>query len=145
MRPVMKAWARPVALGVIRVDDEMLVFQGHDEVKNEVYYRPLGGTIEFGEHSEAAIRRELREELNVTVVAARLLGVIENAFTFERGPRHEIDFVYAISVTEIERLRGEAIAAVEADGSPITCLWKPLAAFEGGERLYPPGLLPMLR
>jgi ADP-ribose pyrophosphatase YjhB (NUDIX family) len=111
-----------VALGVIRVDDELLVFRGYDQSKDETYYRPLGGTIDFGEHSEAAIRRELREELNVRVVLARLLGVIENAFTVNGQPGHEIDFIYEVSVVEIDRLRAGPIVAAEADGSPLTCL-----------------------
>jgi ADP-ribose pyrophosphatase YjhB (NUDIX family) len=97
--------ARPVSLGVIRVGEEILVFRGHDPVKNETYYRPLGGTIEFGEHSEAAVRRELREELGVTVAAAQLLGVIENRFVVNGQPGHELDFVYLVSVDELERLR----------------------------------------
>ena len=137
--------ARPVALGVIRVDDELLVFRGYDRSKNQTYYRPLGGTIEFGEHSEAAVRRELREELNVSVVLTRLLGVIENAFTVNGEPGHEIDFIYEVSVADIDRLRAGPIVAVEADGSPITCLWRPIAAFTSSEPLYPPGLLDMLR
>jgi 8-oxo-dGTP pyrophosphatase MutT (NUDIX family) len=139
-----QAWARPVALGVIRVGDEILVFRGHDRVKDETYYRPLGGTIEFGEHSEAAVRRELREELGVTVVAAHLLGVIENRFVVNGQPGHELDFVYLVSVDELARLRSGPIAATEADGSPLACLWMPLAAFRSGERLYPPGLLEWL-
>jgi ADP-ribose pyrophosphatase YjhB (NUDIX family) len=139
-----QVWARPVALGVIRVGDEILVFRGHDPVKNETYYRPLGGTIEFGEHSEAAVRRELREELGVTVAAAQLLGVIENRFVVNGQPGHELDFVYLVSVDELERLRNDPIVAAEADGSPLTCLWMPLAAFRSGERLYPPGLLEWL-
>jgi 8-oxo-dGTP pyrophosphatase MutT (NUDIX family) len=145
MRRMAKMWARPVALGVIRVLDELLVFRGYDQSKGETYYRPLGGTIEFGEHSEAAVRRELREELNASVVTARLLGVIENAFTVNGQPGHEIDFVYEVSVAEIDRLRAGPIVAAEADGSPISCLWRPIGAFTASEPLYPPGLLELLR
>lgn len=145
MRRVANTWARPVALGVIRVNDELLVFRGYDQSKGETYYRPLGGTIEFGEHSEVALRRELREELNVSVVTTRLLGIIENAFTVNGEPGHEIDFVYDVSVAEIDRLRDGPIIAAEADGSPITCVWRPIAAFTASEPLYPPGLLELLR
>jgi glutamine synthetase len=73
-----------------------------------------------------------------------ILGVIKNAFTVEGRPGHEIDFVYAISVAEVDRLREAPIVAIEADGTRITCLWKPVAAFHTGERLYPPGLLELL-
>jgi hypothetical protein len=50
----------------------------------------------------------------------------------------------ARSLRELERLRNDPIVAAEADGSPLTCLWMPLAAFRSGERLYPPGLLEWL-
>jgi len=145
MGRVTKMWARPVALGVIRVEDELLVTVGYDRSKDETYYRPLGGTIEFGEHSEVALRRELREELNVSVVTARLLGVIENAFAVNGQPGHEIDFIYEVSVAEIDRLRDGPIIAAEVDGSPITCVWRPIAAFTASAPLYPPGLLKLLR
>lgn len=91
------------------------------------------------------MRRELREELNASVVMARLLGVIENAFTVNGQPGDEIDFVYEVSVAEIDRLRAGPIVAAEADGSPISCLWRPIAAFTASEPLYPPGLLELLR
>jgi ADP-ribose pyrophosphatase YjhB (NUDIX family) len=145
MRRVTRNLARPVALGVIRVDDELLVLRGYDHVKDQTYYRPLGGTIEFGEHSEAAMRRELREELDITVVHARLLGVVENTFTVNGAPGHEIDFMYEVSVAEIDRLRSGPIIATEADGSPLICVWRPLSAFGSVEPLYPPGLLELLR
>lgn len=35
MRRVANMWARPVALGVIRVRDELLVFRGYDQSKGE--------------------------------------------------------------------------------------------------------------
>jgi 8-oxo-dGTP pyrophosphatase MutT (NUDIX family) len=56
---------RPLALAVIRRDDRILVFEAHDSVKDETFYRLLGGGIEFGDRGEEAIRRELVEELGV--------------------------------------------------------------------------------
>ena len=54
---------RPIALCVIRHDDAVFVFEGYDPLKDQTFYRPLGGGIEFGETSEQAIRREMREEI----------------------------------------------------------------------------------
>lgn len=137
-------WARPVALGVIRVGDEVLVVRGHDRVKDETYFRPLGGTIEFGERAVDAVRRELREELGVGVTSSELLGVFENVFVVENRPGHEIDFVFDVSIRELDRLRSDAIVASEADGKAMTCMWMSLAEFRAGARLYPPGLLAVL-
>ena len=58
------------------------------------FYRPPGGGIEFRETATEAARRELREELDLDVATTRLLGVLENIFTFGGDPRHEICFVF---------------------------------------------------
>lgn len=50
---------RPKAVGVFRRNDEILVFEGYDAVKDEVYYRPLGGAIEFGEYGYQALQSVL--------------------------------------------------------------------------------------
>ena len=55
---------RPIALCVVRHDEKLLVFEGYDTAKKGHFYRPLGGTIEFGEPSANAAAREMAEELN---------------------------------------------------------------------------------
>ena len=136
--------ARPVALGVIRDGKEIFVFEGRDDVKRETFYRPLGGTIEFGERAIDAVRRELAEEIKATVTRADLLGVLENTFTYQGQPGHEIDFVFEVTVGDLAPLRDGKIAGYEADGSTITCVWKSLAEFGDRARLYPDGLLALL-
>ena len=32
-----------------RNKDDILVFEDYDKVKRQFYYRPIGGTVEFGE------------------------------------------------------------------------------------------------
>ena len=135
--------ARPVALAVIRDGDELLLMEGRDDVKGETFYRPLGGTVEFGERAADAVARELMEEIEATVTDTRLLGVIENTFTYQGKAGHEIDFIFAVSVRDVARLR-TAIVAYEADGSTITCVWKRLGDLRAGARLYPPGLLALI-
>lgn len=78
-------YIRPLALVLFRRDDgAILVAPGFDPVKQQRFYRPLGGGIEFGERAEDALRREIQEEIGAELRAPRLLGVLEN--TFERGP-----------------------------------------------------------
>ena len=133
-----------MALGVIRDGDEIFVFEGRDDAKEETFYRPLGGTIEFGERAIEAVRRELAEEIDATVSGARLLGVLENTFMYQGQPGHEIDFVFEVTVSDLRRLRDGTVTAYEADGSTIKCVWKPLAEFRDHARLYPDGLLELL-
>ena len=140
----MSGYARPVALAVIRDGDEIFVFEGRHPVTGEIFYRPLGGTIEYGERASDAVKRELQEEAGATVSEARLLTVLENIFPWEHGLAHEVVFVFDVRVADHERLRGGPIEAFEANGERLVCAWKPLAAFRGGAKLVPDGLLALL-
>lgn len=40
---------RPLAICVFRHQDRILVAEGYDPVKDEHFYRPLGGGNEFGD------------------------------------------------------------------------------------------------
>jgi len=42
---------RSIAICVFRHKNHILVAEGYDPVKDEYFYRPLGGGIEFGETS----------------------------------------------------------------------------------------------
>lgn len=48
---------RPIALGVVIRDNKLLVGEGYDKVKNETFYRCLGGGIKFTEKGEEALKR----------------------------------------------------------------------------------------
>jgi 8-oxo-dGTP pyrophosphatase MutT (NUDIX family) len=137
---------RPIALCVFLNNNRTLVFEGHDPVKGETFYRPLGGGIEFGERSEDAVRRELKEEINVDVGEIRYLGTLENIFTFNGGSYHEIVLVYDGRLTETGLYDQALILGKEANGDDIRALWKSLEEFESGKSiLYPHGLLNLLR
>jgi len=91
---------RPVAVGVPRREDEVLLSRLRDESEAETFYRPIGGAIEFGESSDEALVREFEEELAVEVVEAELLETLENAFTFDGQRGHEIWFLYDVTLAE---------------------------------------------
>ena len=67
---------RAIAICVFRHGDKILAAEGFDSIKQQTFYRPLGGTIEFGEHSSETVRRELLEELGAEVTNLRYLGTL---------------------------------------------------------------------
>ncbi|GAA0659436.1 NUDIX hydrolase [Salarchaeum japonicum] len=91
-----KTWRdiRPVALGVLRRGDEVLLARHHDPETGEAFYRPLGGGFEFGEHSRDAVVREFAEELGVEFTVERRLGTFERAFEFDGERGHEVWRLY---------------------------------------------------
>jgi len=137
---------RPIAICVFCNNNRILVAEGYDAVKNEFFYRPLGGGIEFGEGSEDTIRRELREEINVEVGDLKYLGALENIFTFNAAQGHEIVMVYDGALTESGLYEQAVIVGKEANGDDIRAVWMSLYEFGKGKSiLYPDGLLELLR
>ena len=138
---------RPLAICVFRNNNRILVAEGYDPVKQQTFYRPLGGGIEFGEHSEQTVRRELMEEIGAEVGDLKYLGALENVYIFNGMPGHEIVQVYDGVLKDSELYEQAQVEGKEADvDKSFKAVWKSLDEFgEGKSILYPTGLLEMLR
>lgn len=84
---------RVKVLGWIQDGDRVFVAEAYDE-KQLPYYRSLGGSLEFGESSLDALKREFWEELQAELTQIEYLECIENLFTLDGQPRHEIIQLY---------------------------------------------------
>jgi len=136
---------RPIALCLFRHADKLLAFEGYDEIKRQTFYRPLGGAIEFGEYSQETIAREIREELGAEVAGVRYLCTLENVFTYNGQPGHEIVLVYDGVFTDPALYQRERLEGREDSGEAFVARWVPLDLFtSGGPPLYPTGLLEQL-
>lgn len=137
---------RPLAICVFLNNDRILVAEGYDPIKQQTFYRPLGGGIEFGETSADTVRRELKEELNVEVGELRYLGTLENIFVFNGTPGHEIVMVYDGALVDSGLYEQAVIVGIEAEiNESFNAIWKSLDEFgEGKSILYPTGLLELL-
>jgi 8-oxo-dGTP pyrophosphatase MutT (NUDIX family) len=135
---------RVIAICVFHDNGRVLVFQDFDSIKQTAYYRPLGGGIEPGETSQDTVRREIREELDLEVTNLKLLGVLENLFSLEGKPSHEVVFVYDGEFEDSSVYAQTAFHAGEHDGSPLSVLWRDLDFFDGRHQLVPEGLLALL-
>ena len=135
---------RPIAICVCRDGERILVAEGHDSKKGETFYRPLGGTIEFGERGEEAVQREFREEIAADLVEVRYVGMLENIFTYEGRRGHEIVLVYDGRLTDASLYEKEYILGDEL-GEPFKAVWMRVDEFgEGKATVYPDGLLALL-
>ncbi|MDR1694004.1 MAG: NUDIX domain-containing protein [Lactobacillaceae bacterium] len=85
---------RVIAIAVIRKKNTILAARCFDSKKNEVFYRPLGGGVEFGEEPEDAVIREFKEELGLDIKVSKLLKVSNNIFTFDGKKGHEVVFLF---------------------------------------------------
>jgi ADP-ribose pyrophosphatase YjhB (NUDIX family) len=137
---------RVIAIAVISrpSDGALLVYDGYDSVKSELHHRPLGGGIEFGETAEAAVRRELREEIGAELDDVALLGFLENRFTCDGRPGHQIVAVFSARLADTSLYARNEITFVDA-GVAGTARWVTRATFRSeesphGPPLYPDGL-----
>jgi 8-oxo-dGTP diphosphatase len=65
-----------IVRGIIRDGDHVLLCKQ----KDGNYTFLLGGHIDFGEGAKAALAREIKEEIGVTVTVTNFRGAIENAW-----------------------------------------------------------------
>ncbi|HRW18961.1 MAG TPA: NUDIX domain-containing protein [Dermatophilaceae bacterium] len=120
----------------------LLVDEARDPVKHEVFHRPSGGGVEFGETAVTALVREFREEFDLAIEVGARLGVVENIFTFAGEPGHEILFLHAA------RLADPAAYAIERfeclDHPDQYAVWRDPALTHAEVPLYPDGLAELL-
>jgi ADP-ribose pyrophosphatase YjhB (NUDIX family) len=135
---------RPIAICVCQQGGKILVAEGRDSRKGETFYRPLGGTIEFGERGEDTVRREFREEIHADLLDVRFLGTLENIFTWEGMRGHEIVLVYDGTLADQTLLDARVITGDEM-GHTFKAIWMRLDDFKpGAPPVYPDGLLDLL-
>lgn len=141
---------RPLVIALFRHDGRILVSEGYDAVKQQVFYRPLGGAIEFGEYSGEALRREIDEELGLGITNLRYLFTLENVFTYNGQPGHEIVLVYDADFSDPSVYTQPSLAGIEHDASDdpyFQAVWRSITFFAADQAppLYPAGLLEHLR
>lgn len=122
----------------------VLAVDSFDSVKQQRFWVPIGGRVEFGETSREAIVREVREELDAGITDLRQLGVLESLFTFDGGQGHEIVFVYDARFVDGGLYGGERLTIIEGD-QEFTAHWIDPLAPEDGRPLYPEGLPDLIR
>lgn len=104
-------------------------------VKTNEYYLP-GGRINYGESSEEAIKREIREELGVTVIDYSSLWINE-CFFVDSGTRfHEVGIYYLVNLENTEFNHYEPIFELIEGSRVNTYEWLDIDSLES-IALYP--------
>ena len=88
---------RVKALGLHWRGDRLLAAEVCNDAGRLKGVRPLGGTVEFGETADAAVIREFQEELGITITTRGAPVWMENLFTHEGQPGHEIIAVFDVT------------------------------------------------
>jgi ADP-ribose pyrophosphatase YjhB (NUDIX family) len=137
---------RPISIGIFIHQGRILLLRGYDRVKDQYFFRPLGGGIEFGEAGAEALHREMQEELGAETQVRRLLGTLEDIFTFEGEPGPELIMIFEAEFIDAAYYDGEIIAGCEGEDLPFTAEWVSVEeAVSGLIPLYPDGLERLLR
>ena len=133
----MQGKIRVIVLGLIRAGDRIFVSEGCDPVKQETFYRALGGGVEFGERSIDALQREFQEEIKAELTNIKYLACLENIFVFNGKTGHELIQLYQCDFVDRKFYEFESLDFADGDGEH-TALWMPIEHFRSGElRLVP--------
>lgn len=135
---------RPIAICLFSNNGRILAAEGYDPVRQQTFYRPLGGTIEFGETGEQTIVREIDEELGAAVTDLRFLVAVENIFTFNGRPGHEIVLVYDGRFVDESLYEEPVLQGYEhTDEGHFRAVWLDVVAMQQPDAapVYPVGVL----
>ncbi|MBU7581810.1 MAG: NUDIX domain-containing protein [Nostoc sp. TH1S01] len=133
---------RVIALGLIRDGERIFVSEGYDPAEKSTFYRALGGGVDFGETSYAALRREFQEEIQAELTNVRYLGCIENLFIYNNRQGHEIIQLYQCDFADSKFYQLESLMFSESGTHHHRALWVEIARCKSGElRLVPEAFL----
>lgn len=130
---------RVVSLGVIRRGNHILAHHTMDKSIGRRFWRIIGGGVEFGETSKAAVEREFMEELGVKVIVGEKLCVLEQFFSFYGNQHHEITFVYNVEFADTQLYQKEEFQSPERADKVLS--WVDI---DTNETICPEGLLDYL-
>ena len=134
---MQKGTIRVIVLGLIRSGDRIFVSECEEQVKQDTFYRALGGGIEFGEHSIDALQREFQEEIQAELTNIKYLACLENFFIFNGEAGHELIQLYQCEFFDPKFYQLDSLDFADGDGEH-TAFWMPVQRFRSGElRLVP--------
>lgn len=80
---------------ILKNRDGHILFQKKKTDNNDQWSLP-GGRVKFGESSQKAIVREMKEEFSVDVEGCKLVNIVEQYFVIVDNRYHQILFIFDI-------------------------------------------------
>ncbi len=129
---------RPISLGLIEHEGHVFVSPGADPKTHEPFYRFLGGGIDFGETSEAALAREFVEEIQATLTDIEYVTCLDNIFVYNGKPGHELIQLFRARFVDLQFYQlDKTFRLVEGDRTEKACWIETAKIFSGEYRLVP--------
>jgi 8-oxo-dGTP pyrophosphatase MutT (NUDIX family) len=130
--PYKQGKIRVLALAIVRQGDRIFMSVGYDPVKQQTFYRALGGGVDFGELSQDALKREFQEELNAEITNIRYLGCLESVFIYQGKSGHEVIQLYECDFVDPKFYQLEKVDFNEGERQK-TAVWIDLKKCQSGE------------
>lgn len=122
-------------------DGKILAHEVKNQSDGRTWFVPPGGGVDFGESSQDALEREMKEELGWEIEFMTFVGAFESFHIINGIQEHEISFVYNVRPSQNSNPEPPVSEIEEADGMK-RFRWMELDSLRlPGMFLYPEGLL----
>lgn len=125
-------------------ENKILVYENYDKESDEMFYRCIGGGLDFGESLEKGLRREVLEEIGYGIEQIVPIGVANEVKDWKGKRHHAVYLIYDARFSERTAYTTEPFM-INDNGKDIPAQWIPLEEFRSGEKvLHPFGLMSYL-
>ena len=131
-----------VSLGLISREDKILCYDVKDKISKDIFFRLIGGHIDFGESADLALKREFKEEVNQDIKIIEKLDVFENIYFYNGNNCHEFVSLFLVDFLDSDMYKINCIKGSEGPDRTYEAKWYHVNDFKKGDKtLYPPRIL----
>ncbi|GAB3070694.1 NUDIX hydrolase [Salinicoccus sesuvii] len=137
---------RNTVLGLVIKDNALLLEErcGKHSRGEGIYYRPIGGTIEWSERSSETLKREFIEEIGTEIDIINYVACLENIFEVDSMIGHEITQVYRAVFKDKSLYEIETFNVIEGGQSTVARWISIKEILEGKKLLFPDKLIDLI-
>tara|TARA_Y100001968_G_C19032056_1_gene560313 strand:+ start:216 stop:584 length:369 start_codon:yes stop_codon:yes gene_type:complete len=115
-----------------------LAYSVEDKVSGDIFYRLIGGHIDFGEPAHIALVREFKEEIDKGVNIVQKLDVFENIYFYNGQNCHEFVSLFLVDFLDDTMYDIDCIKGHEGPSRTYKACWLPIEDFKNNKKkLYP--------